>query len=170
MPNIKKSTKPLASPDDRLSIKYVREEFNEEAPDWNRQMELCDAHAMELRGMKADLFIDQYNRIQREGRLVLIMARDMSRNDLLIGYSSHFWYRHLHFNMRIANDDAWYVVPEYRNRGIGRALREMALVYLKAAGCVGAYGRTKTEFPHDESMTDLGYDPFEMVWLKDLTQ
>lgn len=149
-----------------VDLTYQREDFDPDAPDWPRQKELFDAHGMELRGFKSDLDIHRYLQTQREGRLVFITVRDKDR--VLQGYSSHFWHRDLHFPVRVAQDDAWYVTPEFRKLGIGRKLREIALDELRRAGVKYAYGRLKTAHPHDDSMTDLGYVPWEQVWIKEL--
>lgn len=147
-------------------MKIQREDFNPDASDWAAQKKLFDAHAMELRGFPSDLDIERYLQMQREGRLVYITARD--GDDIIRGYSSHFWHRDLHFKVRVAQDDAWYVRPEDRKVGIGRQLREVALAVLKEAGVKYAYGRLKAAHPHDESMKDLGYIPWETVFLKEL--
>jgi len=147
-------------------INYAREEFSPDASDWGRQMELCEAHGIELRGFKPKLDIPRYLQIQKEGRLVLITARDVA--GVMQGYSIHIWHRDLHFPVFVAQDDAWYVVPELRKHGIGRCLREHALEELKKAGVRYAYGRLKTAHPHDGSMIDLGYQEWESVWIKEL--
>lgn len=147
-------------------INYAREEFNPDAPDWGRQNELFEAHGVELRGFKAKLDIPRYLQIQKDGRLIYITARDASGT--IQGYSSHFWHRDLHFPVLVAQDDAWYVVPELRKQGIGKCLREHALEELKKAGVRYAYGRLKTAHPHDESMTELGYQPWETVYIREL--
>jgi GNAT superfamily N-acetyltransferase len=149
-----------------VPITCRREDFDPDSRDWNRQKQLFDAHAMELRGLMSDLDLEQYARIQREGRLVWVTARDVG--GLMVGYSMHFWHRHLHFNIRVAQDDAIYVVPELRMLGIGRMMREIAIEELKKAGVKIVYGRLKTAHPHDDSMKGLGYVPWESVYLKEL--
>ena len=149
-----------------VDLVYDREDFNPDAADWKRQVELFDAHGMELRGIKSDLDVQRYLQIQREGRLIYVTARDVS--GVLQGYSSHFWHRHMHFNVRVAQDDAWYVIPGLRRLGVGRKLREFALRELELAGVKYVYGRLKTAHPHDESMTGLGYVPWETTWIKQL--
>jgi GNAT superfamily N-acetyltransferase len=150
-----------------VDLTYQREDFNPDAPDWARQKQLFEDHGRELRGFPADLDISRYLAMQREGRLVYITARGVG-DGLLWGYSSHFWHRDLHFPVRVAQDDAWYVMPEVRNLGIGRRLREAALDELRKAGVKYAYGRLKAAHPHDESMTGLSYVPWETVWIKEL--
>jgi len=149
-----------------IDLTYQREDFNPDAWDWLRQKGMFDAHGVELRGFPSDLDIPRYLQMQREGRLVYITVRDTG--DVVQGYSSHFWHRDLHFNARVAQDDAWYVEPALRKLGIGRRLREVALEELRKAGVRYAYGRLKTAHPHDESMRDLGYVPWETVFIKEL--
>jgi len=148
------------------ALVYQREDFDPKARDWKRQRELMDAHAMELRGMPADPDIFQYQRLQREGRLVIITARD--GQGILQGYSSHFWHRDLHFNIRVAQDDGIYVVPELRKQGVGTFLRKMAIHELKKAGVQVVLGRLKVAHPHDESMTELGFVPWETVYIREI--
>ena len=146
-------------------VSYQREKLNPLADDFVRWLELFDAHAIELRDVRSCLATSQYMKMQDEGRLVIITARV---DGILQGYSSHFWHRDLHFEHRVAQDDAWYVVPEFRNHGVGRKLREMALEELKKDGVKYAYGRLKVLHPHDTSMKELGYVPWETVFIKEL--
>jgi L-amino acid N-acyltransferase YncA len=145
-----------------VNIVYAREIFVFD----DRCRELFDAHAVELRGFKADIWLERYIEIQNENRLVWITARD--DNGVLQGYSSHFWHRDMHYNHKVAQDDAWYVVPELRNKGIGKELRRRAIEELAKDGVKYAYGRLKTAHPHDNSMSELGYVPFEQVWVRKL--
>lgn len=149
-----------------VDVFYHREDFNPDAPDWQRQKSLFDAHAMELRGFMSDLDLPRYLQIQSEGRIVYVVVRDKER--VVQGYSMHIWHRDLHFNVRVAQDDAFYVVPELRRLGIGRNLRNIALDELRKAGVKYAYGRFKAAHPHDETMAELGYVPYETVYIKEL--
>lgn len=143
-------------------IKYQRERFDPFHPQIKA---LNDAHAVELRGMPSDLNLAAYDNLQKEGRMIWITAKD---GDKYVGYSSHFWHRHLHFDLRIGQDDAWYVMPEYRKQGIGRRLRELAIEEMKKDNVDLVYGRLKVAHPHDDSMTGLDYKPWETVWLLNL--
>lgn len=147
-------------------IVCAREVVGPDSLDWGRQNELFNAHGMELRGVPAKLDVSRYLQIQKEGRLVYITARD--EKGIIQGYSNHYWHRHLHFPIRVAQDDAWYVMPALRNQGIGKRLREKALEELKKDGVQYVYGRLKVKHPHDNSMQELGYEPWETVWLKKL--
>ena len=143
-------------------ITYQREQFDPSIP---MIKALNDAHGVELTGRSTDLNTYQYQVLQREGRHIFITAKD---GDKYVGYASHFWHRHLHYNIRIAQDDAWYVMPEYRKQGIGRKLRELSIEELKKDNVQLVMGRLKAAHPHDDSLTNLGYMPYETVWLLDL--
>lgn len=138
-----------------------------EAGDWEEKMRLIDAHADELRGMRSLLDLETYRRLEAKGRLVIITAR-RQETGALIGYSSHLWYDDLHFRLRIADDDAWYVSPMYRGLGIGRALREKAHEELRKVGVKYVLTRLKVSHPHDEVIAQLGYQPYEMIYRKEL--
>lgn len=148
-------------------IAYGRERFEPAAPEWRIILTMLNAHARELRGMETRVNIASYAKLQDEGKLVIIGAR---RKDTgaPVGYSIHIWYDDLHFGLRLALDDAWFVLPQYRHRGIGRRLREVALAELKKIGCNIALARTKVDQPHDEVLGELGYRRYEIVYRKDL--
>lgn len=147
-----------------VDIVYAREPFILD----ERAQELFDEHATELRGFKADIDVLRYQQLQNENRLVWITARDS--DGVLQGYSMHFWHRDLHFNQRVAQDDAWYVVPELRKHGIGKELRRRALDELKKDGVKLAYGRLKLAHDHPDTMSELGYIPWETVYILDLSK
>jgi len=148
-------------------IVYAREPIDPDHPEWQRHLELINRHARELRGMDASLDLATYKNLQDKHRLVIVSARRRDTGEL-VGYSSHLWYDDLHFQIRLATDDAWYVLPNYRRLGIGRRLREKALEELAAIGVKIALARTKTDAPHDRVMIALGYRPYEIVHRKDL--
>jgi GNAT superfamily N-acetyltransferase len=154
---------------DTVKVLYARENFLEwNEDDWDRFKYLANLHGRELWGIDADLNLEQYRNLQNSGRLIMVTAR-LSDNTM-IGYSSHFWHRHLHFNVRIAQDDAWFVLPEFRDQGIGRELRLYSIEEFKKDGVKFAFGRLKTAHPHDSSMLNLGYKPYESVYILDVTK
>jgi GNAT superfamily N-acetyltransferase len=128
---------------------------------------MLDQHARELRGMATRINLEQYKKLQQEGRLLVIGARRKD-NGAPVGYSINIWYDDLHFGLRLGLDDAWFVFPQYRRRGIGRRLREVALDELRKIGVKIALARTKYDQQHDHVMAQLGYRPYEIVYRKDL--
>lgn len=122
------------------------------------------AHGQEVAGKPMELDLPRYRRLQDEGRLIWIVAFD---DDQPIGYSSHFWYRDLHFNERIAADDIWYVKPSHRGKGVGRELKRLGLMYLRKAGVVKTYDLIRgTE--HSPTMENLGYKRWGTRWIHTL--
>jgi GNAT superfamily N-acetyltransferase len=128
---------------------------------------MLNMHAQELRGIETRIDIGRYKQLQEKGRLLIVGARRKD-NGAPVGYAIHIWDDERHFGLRIADDDAWFVFPQYRRRGIGRRLRETALAELKKIGCRIALARTKVDHPHDEVMRQLGYRPYEILYRKDL--
>src|SRR5215813_15600560 len=108
-----------------------------------------------MQAMHAGLGQRSYKKIHNNSRIVIVSARRRDTGEL-VGYSSHLWYDDLHFQIRLATDDAWYVLPNYRRIGIGRRLREKALEELAAIGVKIALARTKVAAPHDRVMAELG--------------
>jgi GNAT superfamily N-acetyltransferase len=151
-------------------IAYGKEKFDPAASEWRIILAMLNAHARELRGMETRLNIGTYGILQTEGRLLIIGARRKD-NGAPVGYSIHIWYDDLHFGLRLALDDAWFVFPQYRNRGIGRRLREIALEELRKVGVNIALARIKIDHNkqfHNQPLEQLGYRPYEIVYRKDL--
>jgi len=148
-------------------IVYGRETIDLSGPEWRQYLPMLDQHARELRGRETNLNIAKYKELMDQGKLVIIGARRRD-NGAPVGYSIHLWYDELHYGLRVAEDEAWFVWPQYRRRGIGRRLRETALAELKKLGVQIALARTKIGAPHDDLMPQLGYQPYETVYRKDL--
>jgi len=148
-------------------IIYAREPIDANHPEWQLHLAVINRHARELRDMDASLDLAAYKNLQDKHRVIIVSARRRDTGEL-VGYSSHLWYDDLHFQIRLATDDAWYVLPNYRRIGIGRRLREKALEELAAIGVKIALARTKVAAPHDRVMAELGYRPYEIVYRKDL--
>ena len=126
---------------------------------------LWDAHGIEIRGEPLKLDFVRYAQIEREGRMICIVARD---GDRPVGYSFHYWYKSLHFDEREGHDDLWYVLPAYRKDGIGQRLRMMGMAALKDAGAVSTSDFIRNAGTHPTLMTQLGYDTHGIWWRKTL--
>lgn len=148
-------------------VVYGREKMDVTSPEWRIIVAMFNAHAKELRGMETKLNIAGYQKLSDEGRLLVIGARRKD-NGAPVGYAIYTWYDEPHYGLRVAVDDAWFVFPQYRQRGIGRKLQEIALAELKKAGIKIALSRTKVDQSHHEVMEQLGYRPYEIVFRKDL--
>lgn len=146
-------------------IVYAREPL--ESGNWKEKLRLFNLHAQELRGINTDLALETYRKLERNGFLVFIAAR-LHKTGELIGYSSHIWHHELHYSMPVAQDDAWFVRPDYRCLGIGKRLMEIAHKELASLGVKIALTRVKVSAPHDDVLSELGYWPYEVNWRKDL--
>ena len=151
-------------PDDCV---YGRERLDTESPEWKFLLGMFNLHAQELRNRDTQLNLNIYKQLQEKDRLFAMGARRRD-NGAPVGYSIHTWHHELHYGLRVAEDEAWFVFPQYRNRGIGRRLREVALNELRKLGCKFSLQRFKVDHPHDHLMEGLGYYPYEMVFRKDL--
>lgn len=122
-------------------------------------------HATEVRGKPFCLNYSRLYQIELENRLVWIVARNKSEP---IGYSLHFWYQDLHFGDRLASDDLWFVLRDFRGKGIGGRLKELGHACLKKEGALRTSDTIRSEFDHPTLMTDLGFSPWGTRWTKDL--
>lgn len=128
---------------------------------------LFDKHAMEVAGRPFKLDYQRYYNIEIEERLVWIAAYDLD-DQSPIGYSGHIIYSDLHFCELMAVDDLWFVLPEFRNRGIGLSLKQMGHRILKERGCVRVWDNIRDEFDHPNLMANIGFRRKAIRWVKDL--
>jgi GNAT superfamily N-acetyltransferase len=126
--------------------------------------ELFDAHGIEARGRPLDLDIVRYAMIEREGRLAFFVARSEAKP---VGYSCHYFFAALHGSERLGHDDIWYVKPEHRGRGIGRALKEMGLAWLREKNCVNTEDIIRGKL-HAELLQSMGYEAWGTKWVRKL--
>lgn len=133
-------------------------------PGWRRFRELWDLHGCEVRGEPLALDHHRYQDIERDGRLIWVVAREQG---LPIAYSGHFWYKSLHFDERLGHDDLWFVAPAYRGLGIGRKVKEMGHAALKKAGCVATEDLIRANYDHPHLMADLGFKAWGTRWRKE---
>lgn len=122
-------------------------------------------HGIEVRGKPFDIDWERIAQMQRQGRLVWIVAR--SDFGLPIGYQLSFWYRNLHWNEIEATDDMWFVVMSARRNGVGAALKALAHNELKRHGAVRVYDNVR----HTEQsrlMGQCGFDVWGTRWVKTL--
>lgn len=133
---------------------------------------LFKIHAMEVAGRPFELDYNRYFHLETNGRLVFIVARDdgASPSAPAVGYSCHFWYRDLHFNERLVGDDLWFVLPNYRRRGIGTALKLVGHDMMRRRGCVRARDVIRNGFDHPNLMSKIGYAPRGTQWTRELSR
>jgi GNAT superfamily N-acetyltransferase len=152
-----RSTPQLTLPSASLS----REEWRSGSKEFDR---LFLHHGIEVRGKPFELDRVRIYNLQRQGRLVWIVARDDGYAEP-IGYQLSFWYRNLHWNEIEATDDLWYVSPDWRRDGIGSALKRLAHYELGRHGAVRVFDNIR-EAAHARLMGELGYEPWGTRWVK----
>jgi aminoglycoside 6'-N-acetyltransferase I len=70
---------------------------------------------------------------------------------------------------RIGFIEAWYVDPDWRGRGVGRALVERIEAWARAAGCREMASDTNPSYPISPAAHEaLGYEEVERYFRKDL--
>ena len=154
----------LSAVPDLETVTYGKENF----PAREQFRGLFLSHGIEVRGKGFDLDFSRYYHIEREGRLVWVVARTIDHN-IPIGYACSFWYRDLHFcDERVAADDLWFVDKSYRRSGIGKAVKVMNHVELKRQGVVRVYDTIRATYNHPTLMQDLGFEKWGHRWAKTL--
>lgn len=130
-------------------------------------MSLWAEHGMEVRGQPLDLNFARYEQIEREKRLIWIVA--YCRPGKPVGYSCHWWYDSIHFKERWGHDDLWFVTKGWRGLDIGRTLKHKGLDALRAAGAVMTEDLIRAAAPIDKLMGEMGYQQWGTRWTKRLT-
>lgn len=126
---------------------------------------LFDAHGVEVAGLPFELDYGRYSQLQKQGRLVWIVAREEGD---AIGYCMSFWYRDLHFSKEMnATDDLWYVTPASRFCGVGTALKKVCHEELQRHGIRRVYDNIRND-AHATLMGELGFHRWGTRWLKTL--
>jgi L-amino acid N-acyltransferase YncA len=144
-------------------IDYRLEPFpSPNSPLFNR---LFEAHGREVRGKPFDLAYTRYYEIERDKRLVWVVARSIESN-APIGYACGWWYRDMHFDERVGADDLWYVDPNHRRSGVGKTLKVMQHKELAKAGVARIYDVIRGAYNHPTLMHDLGFERWGTRWAK----
>lgn len=95
------------------------------------------------------------------GILQIVTARD---DGVLVGFVFNFLHPHImHANTRWAIIDLYWLYPEYRGQGIGRAMMEANLRFLKSAKTTVVQGSSKVEHEHG-LWTRLGFKPTDTAY------
>jgi hypothetical protein len=127
---------------------------------------LWRAHGIEVRGKPFELDFARYEQIERDGRLICVVAR--ADDGVPAGYSWHWWYKCLHFGNRVGHDDLWYVKPLYRGQSIGFMTRHLGLDLLREAGAVETTDFIREGGVSLKIMHDLEYERRGNWWTRKL--
>ncbi len=104
----------------------------------------------------------RYAEMEAKNVLCVIAARDEGQ---LVGYAIFMVARGLHYSTTLwAQSDIFWVAPEHRRGGVGRALMQCAEERLAARGVAVVHVMTKIAHPLFALMLGtMGYQPSEMV-------
>lgn len=133
----------------------------EAAPLWERHWEEV---AINRDTIKLKVDYQQYDAQDAAGALVVIVAR--SEGDI-VGYWLGFVRPHFHYaDSLTAYTDIYFIAPEYRNTGTGRALFGYVELVLAKRGVQKVFTATKVHLDHSALFEALGYTRTEYVYTK----
>lgn len=131
---------------------------------------LADRHWSEIREsafppMEMDLPV--YRKADAAGSLAVFTART---EGMLVGYVMHWIFRAPHYPIRIAQDDAHYLAPEYRKGWNAVRLFRFAEEQLKAMGVkqISYHHKTRIDLDKGTVFERMGYQPVERIYRKDI--
>ncbi len=107
---------------------------------------------------------DKYVKLQEIGILVVVTCRD---NGKLIGYSVFGITEHIRYpSCKLAKEDLYYIIPEYRGKGLGKRLFVETEKVLKKHGANQIIFTTKVYSDNSHIFKGLGYEFFEKSFTK----
>jgi len=119
-------------------------------------------------GAKFDPDYGAYIRGQDQGKFVLVTAKD---SGVLVGYIVFGISRHIRYQSTlVAQEDLYYVVPDYRRQGIAKKLFEVAEAKLKEYNVDFVFATTKTYLDRSGLLEQSGYECFEKKFAKKIKE
>jgi GNAT superfamily N-acetyltransferase len=110
-----------------------------------------------------ELNIDQYLDYDLLGILQIVTARDKDCDGLLVGFVFAFVHPHImHAGKGWCLVNLYYLFPEYRKRGIGKAMFEALLKFLREAQVSVVEASVKVDHEHGV-FERLGFKPTDRV-------
>jgi GNAT superfamily N-acetyltransferase len=106
----------------------------------------------------------KYVRLQDAGVFTVVTCRNDKK---LIGYCVMAVMPHIRYtSCKLAKEDLYYIVPEYRGKGLGKQLFIETEKVLKQQGVNQIIFTTKTYSDNSHIFKKLGYEFFEKVFTK----
>lgn len=120
--------------------------------------------AMFQEQVKLDLDVGKYERLEKEGAVLICTAREDGR---LVGYHVTFLLPHLHYASagKMAHTDMYYVLPEHRS-GVGARLLLFVEDEWRRAGAAKAYISCKVRQDHTAFFRALGFELSDYMFVK----
>jgi len=112
--------------------------------------------------------IKKYERLQKEGRLIFVVARDHER--VMVGYVFVVLKQHPHYKtVTVAVDDMHFLCPHYRKGLNGKKMLQFAEAEAAKRGAKVFTMRCKADHDHGKIFESMGYELTDLVYVKDLT-
>ena len=109
-----------------------------------------------------------YEREQEKGHTVFVAVRDHKVLNL-VGYVGLLLKPHPHYRgITMAIDDAYYLMPGYREVGVGTLMMRYAEAAAAEAGAQMMFIRVKSQHSHGSLLERLGYQLEDLTYKKDL--
>ena len=132
-------------------------------------IDLAYSHSAEidwyLDKMKTDPVKEQYDSLGKSGFLYPIVARDLEGS--VIGYSLYFVLPSMHYRGHVfAQNDVYYIAPEYRKRGLGAELLNYSEIVMRTIGVSMIDVVMKSNHTFHTLAEHCGYDLMEHKYTK----
>lgn len=125
---------------------------------------MAEINVSERLGFQFKPDYDRYVKLQDAGVLTIVTCRD---GDKLIGYCVFSIATHIRYgDCKLAKEDLYYIVPEYRGKGFGKQLFIETEKILKEQGVNQIIFTTKTYSDNSHLFEKLGYTFFEKSFTK----
>jgi GNAT superfamily N-acetyltransferase len=105
-----------------MGITYQEEKLSEFLPEFEALLKphMAEINVSQRLGFEFKPDYNRYVKLQDAGVFIVITCRD---NEKLIGYSVMGVMPHIRYtSCKIAKEDLYYIVPEYRGKGLGKQL------------------------------------------------
>jgi GNAT superfamily N-acetyltransferase len=147
-------------------ITYQEESFKDFIVEFDALLKphMAEINVSERLGFKFKPDYNKYVKLQELGILVVVTCRHHKR---LIGYTVFGISPNIRYgDCNLAKEDLYYIVPEYRGKGIGKKLFIETEKVLKDKGANQIIFTTKTYSDNSHIFEKLGYEFFEKLFTK----
>ncbi len=140
---------------------------------WRDCQSIIGLHWLEIAKNKSllqlNVDVDYYWQLAASGHLLIVTARHA--DGALVGYVLWIMHTHPHYkDILCAQDDAHFLLPEYRRGMNGYLLLKNAMQLAKGNGAQYCYVREKIGHEHPAMMARLGLNKLDVTYSCDLTK
>ena len=149
-----------------MGITYQTEQIKDFILEFDKLLKphMAEINVTQRLGFEFKTDYDKYVRMQDAGALTVVTCRD---NEKLIGYCVMSVMQHIRYmSCKLAKEDLYYIVPEYRGKGLGKQLFIETEKVLKEQGVNQIIFTTKTYSDNSHIFEKLGYEFFEKLFTK----